>query len=151
MSFIKEWALSVTATILISAVLSVLVPKGSMGKLFKTVIAVFIFTSFIIPFTSFNASDFDFSNFTFQTDYSSESEAAVKKNYDNMIAAQIEKVLKECSANKYDLDIESQIVNYEYSVTKCNIVLYEENMIETVSRKIEEETGIKANVVFRAD
>lgn len=151
MSFINEWALSVTATILISAVLSVLVPTGSMGKMYKTVIAVFIFASFIIPFTSFNTSDFDFSDLSVQTDFSFESEEVIKNNYDNMIVAQIEKILKECDLDKYDIEVKSQVKDYEYSVTECNIVLYEKNMIETVSQKIEEETGIKANVVNGAD
>lgn len=50
MEFIKEWTLTVCVTLIISVIFSLLTPKGSMGKYFKIVLAVFIFLSFIYPF-----------------------------------------------------------------------------------------------------
>ncbi len=58
MDFIKQWTLTISATLIISIVFSLLTPKGNMGRFFKVVLAMFIFVSFIYPIKN---ADFDFS------------------------------------------------------------------------------------------
>ena len=59
MDFIKSWTFSVCATLLLASVLSLVSPRGGMGRFYKIVISLFVFFSFLFPLTEFNATDFD--------------------------------------------------------------------------------------------
>ncbi len=64
MNIIKQWTFCVCSTVILSVILSMLSPSGSSGRMYKTVISVFIFASFLYPFSNFDLSDakFDFKN-----------------------------------------------------------------------------------------
>lgn len=64
MQFFKQWAVSVCATGIIGTVFSMIAPKGSMDKILKLMIAVFIITSILAPFLTGEKRGMDFnSNF----------------------------------------------------------------------------------------
>ena len=58
MKFINEWTYTVCITLIFSVMFSLLLPKGSQGKVGKIVITVFIMISFILPFKA-NGFNFD--------------------------------------------------------------------------------------------
>lgn len=43
MDFIKSWTFSVCATLLLASVLSLVSPRGGMGRFYKIVISLFVF------------------------------------------------------------------------------------------------------------
>ncbi len=85
MDFIKSWTFSVCATLLLASVLSLVSPRGGMGRFHKIAISLFVFFSFLFPLTEFNAADFK-TDFDFESQYQSNAlnsaqnqvEAAVK-------------------------------------------------------------------------
>lgn len=46
MDFIKSWTFSVCATLLLASVLSLVSPRGGMGRFYKIVISLFVFFRF---------------------------------------------------------------------------------------------------------
>ncbi len=56
MNFVKQWCVFVCITVLMCVVFSFLTPKGSMGRFYKMTVSLFIFLSFLYPFTQ---SDID--------------------------------------------------------------------------------------------
>ncbi len=51
MDFFKQWTIFVCMTVLMCVVFSLLTPKGSMGRFYKMIISLFIFLSFLYPFS----------------------------------------------------------------------------------------------------
>lgn len=79
MDFIKNWVFCVCITIIISVIFSVASPKGAMGRFYKIIISLFVFISFIFPFTDFDIDEFRF-DFKFENEYQSVVEdTAVQK------------------------------------------------------------------------
>lgn len=60
MEFFKQWAISVCASGIIATVFSMIAPKGSMDKILKLMISVFIFTSLLTPFLTGEKPDLSF-------------------------------------------------------------------------------------------
>lgn len=61
MQFFRQWAVSVCASGIIGTIFSMIAPKGSMDKILKLMISVFLFTSIVAPFLSGEKLDFDLS------------------------------------------------------------------------------------------
>lgn len=59
MQLLKQWAISVCASGILGTVFSMIAPKGSMDKTIKLMIAIFIFTSMLVPFVSAEKLNFD--------------------------------------------------------------------------------------------
>lgn len=100
MDFIKSWTVSVCLTLIISAVFSVISPKGSMGRFYKVIIAVFIFVSLLYPFSDFDFNEFK-SDFNFQSELESTQESLASDQVENVIknvlsAREIEGAEVEC-------------------------------------------------------
>ncbi|MGN1329705.1 MAG: hypothetical protein ACI4V4_08425 [Eubacterium sp.] len=56
MEFIKEWTYSVCITLIVSVLVSLLLPSGTMGKYSKIIIALFIFLSLFAPISKSDIS-----------------------------------------------------------------------------------------------
>ncbi|MCR5208118.1 MAG: hypothetical protein K6C14_06555 [Eubacterium sp.] len=56
MEFLKQWTQCVCLTLIGAAGLSFLSPHGKMKGFYNTVIALFVFISFLLPFKDFNPS-----------------------------------------------------------------------------------------------
>ena len=87
MDFIKQWTLTISATLIISIVFSLLTPKGNMGRFFKVVLAMFIFVSFIYPIKN---ADFDFSLPAFDE---TEFEDSQQSSYENIIESYTNRIV----------------------------------------------------------
>ena len=60
MNLIKEWTFCICSTVIVSVIFSLLAPKGSSGRFYKSVISLFIFISFLFPFTQIGDKKLDF-------------------------------------------------------------------------------------------
>ncbi len=50
LEFFRQWAISICASGIIATIFSMIAPKGSMDKIIKLMLSVFIFTSMLTPF-----------------------------------------------------------------------------------------------------
>lgn len=60
MNLIKEWTFCICSTVIVSVIFSLLAPKGGSGRFYKSVISLFIFVSFLFPFTQIGDKKLDF-------------------------------------------------------------------------------------------
>ena len=90
MDYIKSWTFCICITLIISVILSILAPKGSMGKFYKVIISTFIFLSFLYPLSDFNIAEFKL-DFDFDSVYENVVETAAK----TQVESAVERVLAE--------------------------------------------------------
>lgn len=144
MDFIKSWTVSVCLTLIISAVFSLISPKGSMGRFYKVIIAVFIFVSFLYPFTDFDFKEFA-SDFNFQSELESTQE--------NLASQQVESVIKNVltASGIEGAEVECVVLQTsdEISVEDITVRVPEQYDIAKVEKIILDETGVAANVVVK--
>ena len=89
MKFINEWTYTVCITLIFSVMFSLLLPKGSQGKVGKIVITVFIMISFILPFKA-NGFNFDIDEYESISNVEIDSK---EETYSDLIKSNIEKTL----------------------------------------------------------
>lgn len=83
MNLIKEWTFCICSTVIVSVIFSLLAPKGGSGRFYKSVISLFIFISFLFPFTQIDDKklDFNLDNINIETENNTNSIAeGVAKN-----------------------------------------------------------------------
>lgn len=142
MDFIKSWTVSVCLTLIISAVFSVISPKGSMGRFYKVIIAVFIFVSLLYPF-----SDFDFNEFKSDFDFQSELESTQESLAEDQVESIVKNVL---AANDVEVaEVECVVIQSSDEISVENIIVRipEQYDVSKVENIILEETGIAADVI----
>ena len=142
MDFIKSWTISVCLTLILSAVFSLISPKGTMGRFYKVIISVFIFVSLLYPFADFDFEEFN-SDFDIESEFESTEENLAQMQVENIIKSvltenQIENAGVECTVFQ-----ESD----EIRVENVTIILPDEYEPERVKQIIMEETGVAANVI----
>lgn len=79
MDFIKEWTICVCVTLVISIIFSTISLNGRLSRFYKIIISMFIFVSFLYPFTTshFRSSNFEFGDFKIEEESSQLSENLV--------------------------------------------------------------------------
>lgn len=144
MDFIKSWTVSVCLTLIISAVFSVISPKGSMGRFYKVIIAVFIFVSLLYPFTDFDFKEFA-SDFNFQSELESTQE--------NLASQQVENVIKNVltASGIEGAEVECVVLQTsdEISVENITVMVPKQYDVAEVEKVILDETGVAADVVVK--
>ena len=142
MDFIKQWTLTISATLIISIVFSLLTPKGNMGRFFKVVLAMFIFVSFIYPI---NNADFDFSLPAFDE---TEFEDSQQSSYENIIETNLKNILNEGNYINSTVKVSITLKNEEISVNRLEIGILDEFDKKEVKNYIEDKTGFNAEVYY---
>ena len=68
MDVVKQWTLNICMTLMGAVILSLISPRGSMGRFYKTVLSLFIIAGFLLPITGGEKADFSayFSDVTAQ-------------------------------------------------------------------------------------
>ena len=82
MDVVKQWTLNICLTLIGAVILSLVSPRGSMGRFYKTVLSLFIIAGFLLPITGGEKADFSayFSDVTAQAaDANSVYESRVKQ------------------------------------------------------------------------
>ena len=82
MDYIKSWTFCICITLIISVILSILAPKGTMGKFYKVIISTFIFLSFLYPLSDFDIAEF---KLDFDSVYENVVETAAKTQVESAI------------------------------------------------------------------
>lgn len=144
MEFIKNWVLCVCITLIISVIFSLLTPKGNMGKIYKIILAMFIFVSFLIPLGD-NDIDFEFPDMNFEfAENQSES-------YENIVKANIGTVLKQGGYESCIIDCDVEYSNEEICVNKLSVSVPSQYDVEKIKDYIYDKTGMVAEVYYLGD
>lgn len=142
MDFIKQWTLTISATLIISIIFSLLTPKGNMGRFFKVVLAMFIFVSFIYPIKN---ADFDFALPSFDE---AEFEDSQQSSYEKIIETNLIYILDEGNYINSKVNVNISIKNEEITVNNLDIGILDEFDKKEVKDYIEEKTGFNAEVYY---
>lgn len=153
MNFIKMWTLSICLTVLLATVFSLLVPKSSMGKTMKMIIAVFIFISFILPVTQF-----DFADIKNKPSLKSQSND-ISENYNETSVELVEKSLKKTILNlleendihNTEVEVHATMKNNEITTEKISVTIPSKYSKETVNKIIKEKIGINAEIILSGE
>lgn len=139
MNLIKEWTFCICSIVIVSVIFSLLAPKGSSGRFYKSVISLFIFISFLFPFTQIGDKklDFNLDNINIEAENNTNSivEGVVKKeiitllennsvysagvNCSSSVNADNEIILNSVTvsvADEYDCDTVRQLIYDELSL-----------------------------------
>ena len=138
MDFVRQWTVFVCITVLICVVLSFLTPNGNMGRFYRMIISVFIFLSFLYPFTQ---SDISFKPVQIK-EYNTNS------IYDDYVESQISALLNSNSVIGADILCTSSInKNNEIVLEDVVVAVSDEYDVKDVDALIFDNLGIRARVV----
>ena len=138
MDFFKQWTIFVCMTVLMGVVFSFLTPKGSMGRFYKMIISLFIFLSFLYPFSQ-SKINFDLPEIETANTYSIN---------DGMIESQIKTCLTENSIIGANVNCRSRInSDNEIVVEKVVVSVSDDYDTAEVQKLIFENLSINAEVV----
>lgn len=142
MDFIKSWTVSVCLTLIISAVFSIISPKGSMGRFYKIIISVFIFVSILYPFADFDFSEFK-SDFDLEGEFEETGENLAQMQVENIIKS----VLTENGVNGAEVECVVIQSGDEISIENVTVHVPESYKKNEIEQLILNETGVAAQVV----
>ncbi len=141
MDFIKSWTVSVCLTLIISAVFSLVSPRGTMGRFYKVIISVFIFVSLLYPF-----ADFDFNELKADFDFESELEDMGSDLAEMQVENIIKGVLLENGINGAQVSCTVIQIADEISVEDVSVIVPADYSASEVEKIIFDETGVAAQV-----
>lgn len=141
MDFIKSWTVSVCLTLIISAVFSLVSPRGTMGRFYKVIISVFIFVSLLYPF-----ADFDFNELKAEFDFESELEDTGSDLAEMQVENIIKGVLLENGINGAQVSCTVIQIADEISVEDVSVIVPADYSASEVEKIIFDETGVAAQV-----
>lgn len=142
MEFIKEWTLTVSVTLIISIIFSVLSPKGNMGRYFKIILAMFIFTSFIYPLSGSDL-EFDFPVMD-ETQY----EDTQRETYENIICADVKSALESGGYTSSKVTASIKYSENEITVKELSIGITDNFDKDEVKKYVSDQTGFNAEVYY---
>ena len=141
MDYIKTWTFCICITLIISVILSILAPKGTMGKFYKVIISTFIFLSFLYPLSDFNIADFKL-DFDFDSEYANVVVDAAEMQIENTVEAVLDD-------NKVYNSIVSASVSQsgdELMINSVKISVADSYSVEDVKDIVFKELGVVAEV-----
>lgn len=142
MEFIKEWTLTVSVTLIISIIFSVLSPKGNMGRYFKIILAMFIFTSFIYPLSGADM-EFDFPVMD-EIQY----EDTQRETYENIICADVKSTLESGGYTSSKVTASIKYSENEVTVKELSIGITDNFDKDEVKKYVSDQTGFNAEVYY---
>ena len=138
MDFARQWTVFVCITVLICVVFSFLTPNSNMGKFYRMIISVFIFLSFLYPFTQ---ADISFKPVQIK-EYNTNS------IYDDYVESQIGALLNSNSVIGADIFCtSSKNKNNEIVLEDVVVAVSDEYNVKDVGTLIFDNLGIRARVV----
>lgn len=142
MEFIKEWTLTVSVTLIISIIFSVLSPKGNMGRYFKIILAMFIFTSFIYPLSG---ADIEFD---FPVPDRAQYEDTQRETYENIICADVKSTLESGGYTSSKVTASIKYSENEITVKELSIGITDNFDKDEVKKYVSDQTGFNAEVYY---
>lgn len=144
MKYLNDWTYTVCITLIFSIIFSLLLPKGSNGKVGKIIITVFIMISFIAPF---KASGFDL-NFDDVNLISEKQEENKEQSYSAIIKSNIEKTLNDGNYSNSKAKVNVKIKDDELYIKSVDIYILNDYDKSEVQKYIFDKLGINAQVYY---
>lgn len=144
MNLIKEWTFCICSTVIVSVIFSLLAPKGSSGRFYKSVISLFIFISFLFPFTQIGDKklDFNLDNINIEAENNTNSivEGVVKK--------EIITLLENNSVYSAGVNCSSSVnADNEIMLNSVTVSVADEYDCDTVRQLIYDELSLNVRVI----
>lgn len=144
MNLIKEWTFCISSTVIVSVIFSLLAPKGSSGRFYKSVISLFIFISFLFPFTQMGDKKLDFNldniNIEAENNTSSIAEGVVKN--------EIITLLENNSVYSAGVNCSSSVnADNEIMLNSVTVSVADEYDCDTVRQLIYDELSLNVRVI----
>ena len=144
MRFLNEWTYTICITLIISVIFSLLLPKGSQGKVGRIVITVFIMISFFIPFGSNNFKlNFD----DYSIEYSDEN-TLKETSYENIIKSNIESTLTKGNYKNSKAEVKVDIKDEQVYIKSADVYILNEFNKDEVKNYIFDKLGINTKVYY---
>ena len=150
MEFLKQWTVCVCITLVISTLLLVLSPKGSMKRFYRLVISMFIVISFVYPFTSLGKGvGIDFDKYgTSSYSIGQENENGV---YEEMINKQVKACLEDNGYTGCSVTSRATLKDSELTVDEVQISVPDDYGTDEVNKCVFDKLGINARVIRIGD
>lgn len=147
MNIIHSWAVGMCVAAVISAVVTGLIPSGSLEKSVKTVVAVFLLCAMILPFFKEKSSNINYLSKKFDKSYEAEEALSqeVCRQTEQYMKNTVEKILQKngitCADVIIHIEAKDESVNVDGITVKSP-----DAQAETVKKIIKEELGVEAMI-----
>lgn len=144
MNVIKEWTFCICSTVIVSVIFSLLAPKGSGGRFYKSVISLFIFVSFLFPFTQIGDKklDFNLDNINIEAENNTSSIA------DGVVENEIITLLENKSVYSAGVNCSSSVnADNEITLNSVTVSVADEYDCDTVRQLIYDELSLNVRVI----
>ncbi|MCQ2470700.1 MAG: stage III sporulation protein AF [Clostridia bacterium] len=146
MNIIHSWAVGMCSAAVIGAVVTALIPSGSLEKSVKTVVSVFLLCCMILPFFKENLASQRYLSTNF--DEAIETETAlsseISKETEKYLKLSIKEILQKNGISCDDVIIEMEVK--DESVKVSSVVIKTTADSEKVKSIIKQELGVEATV-----
>lgn len=144
MNLIKEWTFCICSTVIVSVIFSLLAPKGGSGRFYKSVISLFIFISFLFPFTQIGDKklDFNLDNINIETENNTNSIA------EEVVKNEIITLLENNSVYSAGVNCSSSVnADNEIMLNSVTVSVADDYDCDTVRQLIYDELSLNVRVI----
>lgn len=144
MNLIKEWTFCICSTVIVSVIFSLLAPKGGSGRFYKSVISLFIFISFLFPFTQIGDKklNFNLDNINIETENNTNSIV------DGVVENEIITLLENNSVYSAGVNCSSSVnADNEITLNSVTVSVADEYDCDTVRQLIYDELSLNVRVI----
>lgn len=144
MNLIKEWTFCICSTVIVSVIFSLLAPKGGSGRFYKSVISLFIFVSFLFPFTQIGDKklDFNLDNINIEAENNTNSIA------EEVVKNEIITLLENDSVYSVGVNCSSSVnADNEIVLNSVTVSVADEYDCDTVRQLIYDELSLNVRVI----
>ncbi|MCD7796632.1 MAG: stage III sporulation protein AF [Clostridiales bacterium] len=142
MNFVKEWIFGTYITLIVCVVISLLLPSGVIGKYGRVILSLFIFVSFLIPFTDGDIS------FAFPDMQISDVEEQEEDTYSSLISAKVKSSLENAGYDGVNVDCSVTLVDEEITINSLTVSIPDEYSKDEVKSLIYDSLGLAAEVYY---
>lgn len=145
MGFVKQWTLCVCVTLIISVIFSLLSPNGSLNRFYKIIISMFVFLSFLYPFSQFHLGDLKIdSNANYKMSVQTDTA------YESMMEATIKEYLQQQNITA-TVDCKMSMENDVIDIQSIQIAVDDTCDTAEIESMIFEEFGLNTKVIHIGD
>lgn len=144
MNVIKEWTFCICSTVIVSVIFSLLAPKGSGGRFYKSVISLFIFVSFLFPFTQIGGEKLNFNLDNINIEMENNTNSIV----DGVVENEIITILENNSVYSAGVNCFSSVnADNEITLNSVTVSVADEYDCDTVRQLIYDELSLNVRVI----
>lgn len=138
MDVVKQWTLNICLTLIGAVILSLVSPRGSMGRFYKTVLSLFIIAGFLLPITGGEKADFSayFSDVTAQA-------ADANSVYESQIESRVKQTLTAAGYKDCSVQASVRIKDQEIYIQKLVVSVPGDMDREAVAALLKAQLGLQ--------